>query len=67
MSNIDKVKNIVSIIRKTSDDMTIRATLAPVLEAELSFKTEVTIDGNIANIYVEETSGDMVLLTIDLS
>ena len=73
MSNTDKVKEIVSIVRNTSDELTLKATLGPVLEAELPFQTKVTFDGNVANIYVEEGTdggtwnGGMVLLTVDLS
>ena len=66
MSNTDKVKEMVSIIRNTSDDLVMKATLEPILQAELPFQTKVTWTDNTANIYVEESVGNMVLLSIDL-
>ena len=67
MSNTDKVKEIVTIIRRTSDLETAKATMGPVLQAELPFQTKVTFDGNVASIYVEESPGNMVLLSVVLS
>ena len=73
MTNTQKVKDIVSIIMETSDLETAKATMGPVLSAELPFTTKVTFTGNVANIYVEEGTsdaqwgGDMNLITVDLS
>jgi hypothetical protein len=73
MTNTEKVKDIVSIIMETSDLETAKATMGPVLSAELPFTTKVTFTGNVANIYVEEGTsdgqwgGDMNLITVDLS
>jgi hypothetical protein len=73
MTNTQKVKDMVSIIMETSDLETAKATMGPVLSAELPFTTKVTFTGNVANIYVEEGTsggqwgGDMNLITVDLS
>ncbi len=73
MTNTQKVKDMVSIIMETSDLETAKATMGPVLSAELPFTTKVTFIGNVANIYVEEGTsdgqwgGDMNLITVDLS
>ena len=73
MSNTDKVKELVSIIMKTSDLETAKATMGTVLSTELPFTTKVTFTGNVANIYIEEGTsngqwgGDMNLITVDLS
>ena len=73
MTNTEKVKEMVSIIMKTSDLEVAKATMGMVLKAELPFTTKVTFTGNVANIYIEEGTidgqwgGDMKLLTVDLS
>ena len=73
MTNTEKVKEMVSIIMKTSDLEVAKMTMGPVLSAELPFTTKVTFTGNVANIYIEEGTtdgqwgGDMKLLTVDLS
>ena len=73
MTNTDKVKELVSIMMKTTDLEVAKMTMGPVLSAELPFTTKVTFTGNVANIYIEEGTsngqwgGDMKLLTVDLS
>jgi hypothetical protein len=73
MTNTDKVKELVSIMMKTTDLESAKSTMGVVLSKELSFTTKVTFTGNVANIYIEEGTiggqwgGDMKLLTVDLS
>jgi hypothetical protein len=73
MTNTEKVKEMVSIIMKTSDLEVAKMTMGMILKEELSFTTKVTFTGNVANIYIEEGKtdgqwgGEMKLLTVDLS
>ena len=73
MTNTEKVKEMVSMIMKTSDLEVAKMTMGTVLKEELPFTTKVTFTGNVANIYIEEGTtdgqwgGDMKLLTVDLS
>ena len=73
MTNTEEVKELVSIIMKTSDLEVAKMTMGMILKEELSFTTKVTFTGNVANIYIEEGTsngqwgGDMKLLTVDLS
>ena len=71
MTNSEHAKHIIQTLRNTSDFETTKMLLPAVLSAECDFTTKVTFEGTVANIYVEERSGetwdgDMNLIRVDL-